>query len=250
MRLTTHINLIGSGKLGMNSSDSYDCNVYVLNGGSELALIDCGSGNGMSVARMLEELERDGLCPSRIRTIFLTHAHTDHAGGAADWTAALRISGGAIVAASAATADIVEQGDELANGLAAARDAGAYPAAYTFKPCPVGLRLGDRQQVRVGELTLEALATPGHSADMFSYYCPELGALFCGDTVFADGRIAALNTPDYDDAALARSLGQLSTLEVSGLFAGHLHPLLNDGREPIAAAAALYAQGLRPASIV
>jgi hypothetical protein len=48
MRIRDRVYWIGSGLLGMNSTDEWDCNIYLLDGGSEQAIIDCGSGYGLT----------------------------------------------------------------------------------------------------------------------------------------------------------------------------------------------------------
>src|SRR5690606_164054 len=85
MRLHPRIYLVGSAEFGL--SDSWDCHVYVVDGGSELALIDAGGGRPASLEMMRQNMRDDGLDPTRIRSIILTHSHTDHARGAAQWRA-------------------------------------------------------------------------------------------------------------------------------------------------------------------
>ena len=46
-----------------------------------LALIDAGYAN--TVDNLLENIRKTGNDPKNIRYIFVTHSHTDHAGGAA-----------------------------------------------------------------------------------------------------------------------------------------------------------------------
>ena len=44
MQLTEFVHLVGSGQSGFSLTDPLDCHVYLLDGGSELALIDTGVG--------------------------------------------------------------------------------------------------------------------------------------------------------------------------------------------------------------
>lgn len=81
MRLAERIHLVGSGSFGFDLTDPYDCHVYLLDGGTELALIDVGAGMGAEA--IVENVRRDGLDQGRIRHLVLTHGHGDHAGGAA-----------------------------------------------------------------------------------------------------------------------------------------------------------------------
>src|SRR5262249_22193728 len=81
VKLSDRIYLVGSGGLGFDLSDPFDCHVYLLDGGGELALVDVGAGMGAEA--IVENVRREGLDPRRIRHLILTHAHGDHAGGAA-----------------------------------------------------------------------------------------------------------------------------------------------------------------------
>ncbi|SDD24348.1 Glyoxylase, beta-lactamase superfamily II [Paenibacillus sp. UNCCL117] len=244
MRVGERVYWIGSGILGMNMTDELDCNVYLLDGGSEWAMIDTGAGYG--VGRIVEELEKDGFRLDRLRYIALTHAHADHAGGAAE----IRRRSGAAIAASELTAAMVEAADEEAMGLRQAREAGVYPADYSFAPCPADVKLRGGMKLRVGELTLDVLMTPGHSRDMAAYYCPELRTLFSGDTVFARGEIARLSTPDFSLEELRASLRKLVRLEVESLMPGHMAPVVRDGGLPIRQALRMFDRDEIPRSLV
>ena len=85
MRLLQHddsaVYLAGGGGIGL--SHPTDCHIYLVDGGGELALIDAGSG--IQPGHILKNIEQDGLSPSRIRQILITHSHWDHARGCAWW---------------------------------------------------------------------------------------------------------------------------------------------------------------------
>lgn len=244
MRVRDRIYWIGSGLLGMNSTDELDCNVYLLDGGSELAIIDCGTGYG--VPNMMDELQRDGFAVHDVHYILLTHAHMDHAGGASTMQ---RLTG-AKVGASELTARLVEVGDEEAIGLTQAREVGVYPQDCSFTPCLVDLKLQGTDRITVGELTLEVIETPGHSRDMVSYYCPELKTLFSGDSIFVGGQIAAIPTKDFSMEQLSSSLSILEQLEVESLMPGHHVPVVRNGGKPIRQAVEAFVRDDVPQSIV
>ena len=48
-------------------------------------------------------------------------------------------------------------------------------------------QLADRQQVGLGRAALQVIHTPGHSPGSVCLYCPDLGVVFTGDTLFAGG---------------------------------------------------------------
>ena len=54
MQLANRIHLVGSGSFGFDLSDPYDCHVYLVDGGSELALVDVGAGIGSASGALLD----------------------------------------------------------------------------------------------------------------------------------------------------------------------------------------------------
>ncbi|MET7950952.1 MBL fold metallo-hydrolase [Micromonospora sp. NPDC005324] len=98
----------------------------------------------------------------QVRAILATHAHDDH----------------------------VRVVPELAEATGApvllhAADRVLWDMVHPHLP-PNG-ELHDGQSIEVGGATLRVLHTPGHSPGACSFYAPELGAVFTGDTLFAGG---------------------------------------------------------------
>ncbi|WP_409346396.1 MBL fold metallo-hydrolase [Paenibacillus sp. MBLB4367] len=236
--------MVGSGSLGCKLTNEYDCNMYLLVGGSSAALID--SGAGIDPQAVIAQIRACGFDESLIEAIFLTHAHADHAGGAAE----LQRLTGASVYCPKETARVVREGDEEANGLRQARLDGIYPPDYRFEACPSAIAAADGASIAIGDVTLKFLASPGHSSDHASLYCPELRALFSGDAVFAGGKIAAIGTPDFSMEALASSIRKLAELNVMHLFPGHGSPVIGTGSKDVREAMEIFAGGGIPKSIV
>jgi glyoxylase-like metal-dependent hydrolase (beta-lactamase superfamily II) len=213
-------------------TDPFDCNVYLLDGGDELALVDAGAGRDTdSVLRAVEDCGYD---PARIRHVLLTHGHADHAGGCAG----LRQRLGAAVWASEETARFVRDGDEQAISLDVARAAGGYPADYRFAACPVNQIVEDGTPFTIGALVITPLATPGHANGHTAYLVNdgERRCLFAGDLLMCGGRVLLQYTHDCSLPLLGASLRRLHGLSVDALFPGHFHFCLREGQSHIEAA--------------
>jgi glyoxylase-like metal-dependent hydrolase (beta-lactamase superfamily II) len=92
--------------------------------------------------------------------------------------------------------------------------------------------LHDGDIVRVGNLNITALYTPGHSADHLSFLLAGDRAVFTGDLILGQGS-SMVTYPDGDVAAYLRSLDRLAALEPRMLFPGHWDPV-TDGMAKIA----------------
>lgn len=244
MRLAEDVCVVGGGSLGYGLSSDYDCNVFAVDCGDRVVLIDAGSGLGE--AAILERLRQDGIAPERIAALVLTHAHADHAGGACG----LRERLGIPVLASEATADIVESGDEDRLGLPQARRDGVYPASYRFKPCRVDRVLIAGEVIRCGSHRLQVVPAPGHSSDMIALYDAVSGTLYSGDAIFAGGKLAVLKTDDFSMDDYRDTIVRLSAMRVERLFAGHGEAVLRDAQACLSAARARFERGEAPQSIV
>jgi len=231
VKIADRIHIVGSGQVGFGLTDDYDCHVYLLDGGAEYALVD--SGGGRDPDAIVRLIATDGLDPRRVGALFLTHAHADHAAGAAG----LRERLGLRVVASREVAGWVSQGDARAASLDAAKRAGGYPADFAYPACPVEA-VDDGAVVAVGDLRIEALATPGHAAGHLSYVLRREGrtSVFCGDAFFFGGRILLQDTWDCSVQESIRSVERLASLSVDGLFPGHLTFAVSGGRRQTEAA--------------
>jgi hydroxyacylglutathione hydrolase len=230
VKLIERVHLVGSGRLGVSLSSEFDSHVYLVDGGEEMALIDAGAG--LATQEILKYANTQGLPSHRIRHLLLTHGHADHAGGTASFRrhlAHLRIYAHPIVA------KYLRDGDERGVGLDVGKRAGTYPSGYVLEPASVDTEVIDGAQIRVGNLTLQVLETPGHcdGHHAFLMLCEGLRVLFSGDLIFQGGRILLQNTHDCDLQAYIRSLKRLSGLRVDALLPGHLAFVLRQGQRHI-----------------
>lgn len=215
--------MIGSGQLGFDWTHPADCNVYAVDTGDGLILID--SGTGLSVDEMERNLNAYNFQMDEITHILLTHLHADHSGGAAE---ICRRSGAQIVLLAEA-APSLEAGVEAVIDLPRAREAGFYPSDYRWTPCKAGVLLQDGDRFSIGQYSFRALHTPGHSKFdtcflMESSEWPSV--LISGDTVLYGGKISMLSTSDFELGALASSMKKLAALDPEMLLPGHGQPAL------------------------
>lgn len=247
MKLLDQVSMVGSGSaLGIGLTHPLDCHVYLLDGGTELALIDAGVG--IDTERILRVIEGDHYDLSRIKYLFLTHGHADHAGGAARLKELLGLS----VVAPRSEADFIRTGDERSIGLDVAKKAGFYPDDYVFRPCQVDREVKEGDRVTVGDLCLDVIDTPGHSIGGVVYLVRLRSCLaaFVGDLVAHGGAISLQNIPGADVQAYSRSVLKLENRGIDAFFPGHLCFSLSDGQKHIDKAAAAFRRLGVPPSVI
>ena len=245
MKLTSDIHVVGGGNFGFGLSGSLDCHVFVLNSGSELALIDPGLGMGSDFDTILENIRQDGLDPARIRKMILTHYHCDHIGAAAEAQKRLDVE----VYSSALAAPVIRSGDEKAVALDVAKAANFYPVDYTLPPCPVDVELIEGDVIKVGNLELETFETPGHCDGHLSFITRggDRTYLLGADLVFWGGKVLWQNIHDCRIDAYASSMFKMEQQEFDALIPGHLQISLTGGKAHLDAAAHAFRQlGIPP----
>lgn len=249
MRLTPDVCLVGGGPtFGFGLTSGPDAHAYLLDGGDELALVDCGTGTATSLAQLIGHVREDGLDPARISRLLLTHYHADHCAGASRYRDELGLE----IVASHETADALEAADHQATSFEAARRRGYYPDDVDFPPCQVGTRLQDGDELAVGHLVVRFVATPGHCTGHGAFLVTggERTYLLSGDSLFAGGRLLLQSTHDCDLQLSLASVRILADLEFDSLLPGHGPVALTGGRDHARAAlAAIDALGVPPSLV-
>ena len=232
MQLTERVYLVGSGKSGADISNPYDSHVYLIDGASSLALIDAGVG--IQPELILENIHKEGFDPENISHIVVTHGHADHAGGAS----ALQTATGADVLAPGPAATWLLEANEAAISLPEARTGGTYPGDYRLAACATARAISDGDEIKIGDVDLQTIATPGHAAIHVSFllHGDDRVGLFGGDIVFHGGKILLLATPDCSIQQLMSSMQHLANTTFEALFPGHGVISLNRGTEHVAKA--------------
>lgn len=226
MRIEEGLHLVMSGGGGFDLTDAFDCNVFLVAADGGWLMFDAGAGRDPQL--VLDVLAADGIDPSTVRHLLLTHGHADHSGGAA----ALRERLGLTVHAGAATAALVAKADEEGISLAKAKRGGVYPSDYIYRGCPVDCIWEADAVQRFGEVSVQMLLTPGHSHDHVSYLVttPRRRMLVAGDALFHGGKVAIQDISDCDVGAICETVRKLATVEFDTLLPGHYAFTLKDGR--------------------
>ena len=233
MRLTERVFLVGSGSFGFSMTHELDCHVYLIDGGSKLALIDAGVG--LETERILDLVTKHGFDLKRVKFLLLTHGHADHAGGAAKIHELLPH---VRVVMSGLISEAIRTADEEKIGLTFGREIGFYPADYHLKPCPVEIEVSEGDTIEVGDCSLSVIETPGHSLGHISFFMKQEGKiyLFGGDHIFFGGQVLMQNVIDCSITDYSQSMKKLIGLGVDVLLPGHLCISLSDGQRHIDAA--------------
>jgi glyoxylase-like metal-dependent hydrolase (beta-lactamase superfamily II) len=244
--LTDRIHLVASGRYGFRMSSDYDCHVYLVDGNTEVALIDTGSG--LSVDLLVAAMAMSGHPVDRLRHVFLTHKHADHSGGAKR----LRELADVTIHASAHTAEAIADERSFNDRLERARRTGTYPSDYHFEAARVDDVLLDGARSRVGDLTIEAVNSAGHCNGHYCYFLVHGGRrhLFTGDAVVADGLVLLQAIPDCSLAETIATVERLAALDVDVLLPGHFQLRMSNGRDDIAKCVQRIKSGLAPISAI
>ena len=127
-----------------------------------------------------------------VETIWLTHGHIDHVGGAADLKATLNVP---IVGPHRADQFLMEHVVETARmyGLAGVKNA------------TTDRWLDEGDSVSVGELTFGVRHCPGHSPGSVAFINEDLRLAIVGDVLFS-GSIGRTDLPGGDHAQLLKSI--------------------------------------------
>jgi glyoxylase-like metal-dependent hydrolase (beta-lactamase superfamily II) len=166
-------------------------NTYLV-GLEEMVVIDPGPDDPDHIEHIV-----DALGGARLLWILVTHTHPDHALGAPR----LARQVGAEVRAPAT--------DKTPTAGAAGRANHA---------------LIDGQAEEGKGFTLEAIHTPGHASDHFSFLLREESALFSGDLIMS-GSTVVIAPPDGDMTAYMRSLERVQVLRIARIYPGHGDPI-------------------------
>lgn len=225
-KLFERVFIVGRGGWGglPSLSAGQSCNVFLLDGGEELALVDAGVPE--SVDDVLSNIASLSFDPSKVRKLLLTHSHWDHSAALADWERRLAL-----------TAFGHSLAKETMEGGPGIYDPDYRPSGHVKATVHQPVHEGDL--VEVGDLSVRVLAAPGHTPDSLAFQTETAKnrVLFSGDTAIGDqpsgeGIIGWIdghwhsNLTDYH-----RSLLRLREADADFMFPGH--GISSDGQQQV-----------------
>lgn len=179
--------------------------VYVVEGADGLTLIDTGLAR--RCRNLLALIQHAGHNARHVRRVLLTHVHADHVGG----LETLQANSDIEVVTSATNAN------GLRGQLRTVND-------------------GDTISNLVGRLTV--LSTPGHLPGHVSFWLPECGVLFSGDTLASWGGLGTLPGLLHNDMPqVVRDVERLSRLDPEVICCGHGPPVTRNAATRLRAVA-------------
>lgn len=146
-------------------------------------LIDGGTEAGANI--IADNIRALGFRVEDVRIILNSHEHFDHVGG----IAALQRMSKALLITSAPAARVLQTGQAGSDDPQAGMHA-PFPAAM------VGRLIGDNQEVRLGDIMLTAMTTPGHTPGALSWRWVSCDGGVCRTIVYADS-LRPVSRDDY-----------------------------------------------------
>ena len=188
------------------SPSANNCNTYLLRTTQKRILID--PGHAAHFNHVDQHLEQLGMGIADIDVVICTHAHPDHLEAVT-----LFRDTRALFAIHALEWQLVE---EMAAYLKSAMNFDPQEFAPDFY-----LKTGE---LKVGDIALNIIHTPGHSPGSISLDWPEEGALFTGDVIFNNG-LGRTDLPGGNGSQLKDSIRRLSSVHARWLLSGHGEPV-------------------------
>ena len=176
-----------------------NCNAFLIDGDKKI-LVDPGHYHLFGHVR--DDLSKLSLSPEDIDLVIITHGHPDHMEGVK-----LFVETSTSIALHTTEMDFIK------------KIAPHYGHAFGMSGFEPQILL-DEGDMRIGNLTLNVIHTPGHSPGSICLYWPDKKVLFTGDVVFNQG-VGRTDLPGGNGEELKESIKRISHLEVDYLLPGH-----------------------------
>jgi glyoxylase-like metal-dependent hydrolase (beta-lactamase superfamily II) len=178
-------------ELNLQAAQSFGVNIYLIDGGTEWALIDVGQDD--TLGDVIELIRKLDFPLSKCKLLIATHADMDHVQA----LSAARDRLKAKTAAHPSAAAALEAGDTVQTF--------ARITAQNFDepmpPCKIDKKLNEGDEIKIGNVKLQVWHTPGHTPGQLSFKVGNL--LLSGDNIYKDGCVGAIdahhgsNLPDF-----------------------------------------------------
>ena len=185
-------------------------------------------GIEQSAAVIDANIRKLGFKTEDIKLIVNSHGHYDHAGG----IAALQRASGATVAASPSGADALQRGENTTDDP----QFGFGKAENGFPPVKNVKVIKDSEVLRIGNIALTAVFTPGHTPGSTTWTWRSCEGSNCLNMVYADS-ISAVSAPGFKFTAkpdvvnlFRRSITRLSELPCDIVVSTHPSATNLDGK--------------------
>jgi glyoxylase-like metal-dependent hydrolase (beta-lactamase superfamily II) len=157
VKIFDRIYLVGRGNWGFLNplTNIGDSNIFLVDGGEELALIDAGAG--LNCKKLIRNIKYLGKDVKKIKKVIITHNHIDHVGGVKILKKKLKI--------------------KVYSGF------GSY-----YKNIKISKIVKENDRIKVGDITLKVLSIPGHTPDSIALITKinNKKLVFTGDTAIGD----------------------------------------------------------------
>ena len=180
-------------ELNLQAAQSFGVNIYLIDGGTEWALIDIGQNDTLD--DVIELIRKLDFPLSKCKMLIATHADADHVQALKKAKERLKAKTGAHPDA----ARILETGDAVQTY--ASIPAQNFEIDGGMPACKIDVKLKEGDVIKVGKLQLKVWSTPGHTPGQLSFKLGHL--LFSGDNIYKDGCVGAIdahhgtNLPDF-----------------------------------------------------
>ncbi len=209
-------------------------NMYVIDTGAGLVLVDTGIGQA-SINKLEKGLKANNFTLTDIRSILITHFHSDHIGG----LSILQERTGATTYAHHLDAPYI-RGDVPplyadANTLRGISKRMYRSLPQALPPGRVDVELKDGEKLNRVLPGLQVVHLPGHSPGQVGYYIPESHILIGGDVMLSTpfGLRMPLRAPSSDWDAAKESIRKVAEMDILVLCLGHGRPRLGNADIPV-----------------